>query len=112
MLSIERLLGNFAGHVQCITALDPERGDSRLRCSPIPDMPMVDIEVQRLGNGHLTYVVNGVQVGNVHGAIGAFSMLCAYFLRKHLNCAADQFDADADGAYSQKMRQKLLATVR
>ena len=111
-IPVETILGNIAYHVLCITQLDPDTKNGRLRCSPLVDMPMVDIVATRMSNGYLTYTVNGIDVGNVNGAISAFSVLCSPYLKEYFNCEGETFRAKEDPQnYYTVLRNKLMASV-
>jgi hypothetical protein len=108
-IPLETLIGNIANHVQCITALDYK--NKAYRGSPIPDMPLVDVVADRMANGHYLYTVNGVNVGNVHGAVQGFATICAAYLADYLEYAETTVEAKDPNSCEAIECKKLLATV-
>lgn len=111
-IPVETVLGNIAYQVLIIAQLNPDDKNGKLRYSPIPEMPMVDIVATRMSNGYLTYTVNGIDVGNVNGAISAFTVLCAPYLKEYFNCEGETFREKEDPkGYYTVLRNKLMASV-
>lgn len=112
VLPLETSLGNVAHHVLVITLLSPsvDKPD-RCKLSPLVGMPAVEVVATRMGNGHVTYTVNGVQTGNLHGAVAAFSVLCTPFLAAEYSPAGEMLAERSRGDYYGDLRVKLYNTV-
>lgn len=109
-LPIETTLGNLAGSAQTIERMQP--GEKIGFCPSIgcPSVKVVCKEGTGLGD-HRQYTVNGVDVGNSHGAVSAL----VYALTPSLALALQEAplrreDEDPRGYYAQ-LRVKLLATL-
>lgn len=109
-LPIETVLGNFANAAQTIERM--EEGEKIGFC-PAIGCPRVLVICQK-GSGtgdHRQFTVNGVDVGNSHGAVSALVYALTPSLADALQGAPlRREDEDPRGYYAQ-LRGKLLATL-
>ena len=87
------------------------KAGERTRMSPVLDGPTVAVTCEVMGNGHLTYTVNGINVGNVNGAVSAFAVAFAPSLQAGVdNAPLHRQDGETvSNDYYSRLRAKLYA---
>jgi len=107
-LPIETVLGNLANAAQTIERM---QDGEKIGFTPTIGCPRVEVICSQLNNGSRVFTVNGIDVGNSHGAVSALVYALTPSLATALQDAPLRREENDPSNYYTRLREKLLATV-